>query len=286
MTRALVTGASGYVGGRLCAALAAGGWEVHALARAHDDRTREAAVRAARAEVLFHLAADASADDAPGAAARIVDANLRFATLAVDAFAASGGRAVVHAGSFWEFGEDGAGPPNSLYAATKLAFRIVLGRYAARGLAAASLTLFDVYGPSDPRPKLLPRLLAAWRRGETFALSPGGQIVDLVHVDDVAAAFVVAARALAATGTDGTLQDWRVGGGDRRTLREVVDALGRLAGGAAPVAFGALPYGKTTIHRPIAATPPPPGWRARIALDEGLRSLLDEAGIGDARRRA
>ena len=87
--------------------------------------------------------------------------------------------------------------PVSLYAATKQAFQDILQFYCeVRGLRAVTLELPDTYGPDDKRPKLFSLLDRVARSGETLQMSPGEQLLDLLHVDDVVHGYEVAADGL------------------------------------------------------------------------------------------
>ena len=57
-----------------------------------------------------------------------------------------------------------------------------------------TLKFFDTYGPADRRPKLLNLLLAAAATQVPLAVSPGQQMIDLVHVDDAVGACLAVAR--------------------------------------------------------------------------------------------
>lgn len=216
MTRALVTGAGGFVGRHLCTRLLADGWEVWGTVRpgasAPDgvhpvevDLTAPSAiadaVRQAVPDVAFHLAAArAKADAAARAATAAVNTDSGFHL--VEALPASC-RAVVRLGSSTEYAEvdgpmDETAPlhPRGFFGATKAAGSLLLAAAAAeRGIRSAVLRAFQVYGPGDMPGRFVPTVLRAARTGEELPLTGPGQCRDWVHVDDVVAACVMAARA-------------------------------------------------------------------------------------------
>lgn len=104
------------------------------------------------------------------------------------------GQALIHAGSALEYGaidgdlsEDSAPNPTTLYGRSKLAGSLNLQhechRLAVRGLTAR---LFTVYGPGEPRGRLLPSLIEATRTGTPIELTAGTQRRDFTYVEDVA----------------------------------------------------------------------------------------------------
>jgi nucleoside-diphosphate-sugar epimerase len=291
--RALVTGANGFVGGHLARRLIRDGWEVHCLVRSrrklgllagwkreiilhlHDGTARSlrAIVRAAAPNVVFHLAALFVAEHGPDDVDRLVDSNVRLTAQLAEAMTAAGVTRLVNTGSAWEHfrGDESA----NLYAATKRAAAEVLRYYSeSTPLRVVTLTLFDTYGPDDSRPKLIPGLLAAAKSGRLLSMSPGRQRVDLVHVDDVTSAYLVAAdRLFRARIAQRSYEEFAICSGRARTLRQVVEVVARTVVREMPVKWGARPYRKREVMNPWSTGRRLPGWKARIDLQDGLRGL-------------
>lgn len=83
--------------------------------------------------------------------------------------------------------------------------------------------LFNVYGPGDPHPHLLPEILRQSRRGRVLHLGDLDAARDFVYVDDVAEALVT----LLHTAKPGVVN---IGAGSPVTGREVVDLVASLSG--------------------------------------------------------
>ncbi len=287
--RALVTGATGFVGRALVKVLQDRGDEVHSLVRnasrrdvgplahrsvIHEDRgdfsSIAHAVEASRPDSIHHLAASFSSELDP---APLVEANITYAARLCEAAASLGTpTSIVLASSFWEYASSGEYRPNTLYAATKRAARDLAAWYAAhRGLRVAALVLYDIYGPDDPRPKLIPAMIDAAARGATLSTTGGEQRLDLVHVLDVARAFIAAAEAMRSSPASGRVHEWAVAGGCRVTVRELHALLESARGVRIPVQWGARPYPVHQIFEPVSNIEPLPGWAPSITLKEGLR---------------
>ncbi|MBI2363316.1 MAG: NAD-dependent epimerase/dehydratase family protein [Elusimicrobia bacterium] len=292
MSRALVTGATGFLGSRLARRLVGEGWEVHAAVRpgsktdllgdaagrmslhrpAETPEAFDAVLAAARPDMVFHLAACFVAEHGPGDAARLADSNLRWPLMLLDAMARSGARRLVNASTAWVRIDRRTDAPATLYAATKRAFGELLRYYAsAHALSAVTLELSDTYGPGDPRRKLFTLLREAAGRGEPLAMSPGEQRLDPVFVDDAVEAFLAAGRRALGL-ADGALESFAVHGGRPRTLREVVEAWRRASGRTVPVDWGARPYRAREVMAPPEG-PALPGWSPRVGLEEGIRLM-------------
>jgi nucleoside-diphosphate-sugar epimerase len=292
MTRprvALVTGATGFVGGHLTRRLLADGWTVHALARPPLTRVPAGAdavevpgttgalvdaVAAIAPDVCFHLATRFQPRHDVDDVAPLVDANVTFGAQLAEALARTTRTPLVNVGTAWQHYEGRPSSPTSLYAATKQALAEILEYYRqVEELPVATLELFDTYGPGDTRPKLVNLLLDAAQSGTTLEMSPGEQLIDLLHVDDaVDALCAVAVPLVDGAAAGGT---FAARSGAPLSLRELVALVGDVTGSDVSVRWGARPYRPREMMEPWPAPPPPPGWAPRVALRDGLRALVD-----------
>jgi nucleoside-diphosphate-sugar epimerase len=288
--RALVTGATGFIGSHLVTRLLAEGWTTAILVRPrahqHDgepavavheyDATIESvrkAVAESRPDVVFHLASLFLPAHEPAQVKRLVDSNILFGAQLLEAMTVQGARRLVNAGSYWQHYRDRPYDPVCLYAATKQAFEAILAFFVnARYMSAITLTLFDTYGPGDPRPKLLPRLQAAAAEGRALQMSPGEQLLSLVHIDDVIAAFLLAADRLLSGAVAGS-SNYVVNADLPISVRELVKVFGEVCGRTVDVEWGARPYRPREMMAPWSGGVRLPTWKPKIPLEEGLRRL-------------
>jgi len=284
--RALLTGASGFVGAALTRRLLAEGWEVHLLLRAsssteglppqaqvhrHDGSTLQLIdiMRAAAPEVVFHLASLFLAVHKPEDVERLIHANLLFSTQLVEAMAACGVRQLVNTGTSWEHYEDQAYNPVCLYAATKAAFTALLHYYVeVHQLRVITLKLFDTYGAGDTRPKVLNLLKRVANEGTSLGMSPGEQLVDLVYIDDVMDAFVLASAQLATQAAG--IEEYGVSSGQPVPLKEIAALYAQVSGKPLNIAWGGRPYREREVMLPWHSYRSVPGWRPKVGLAQGL----------------
>lgn len=290
--RALLTGASGFVGAALARRLAADGWQVHMLLRTESDAGGLAAyghihrhdgdtaslidiMRAAAPDTVFHLAALFLAQHTPADVERLIQSNLLFSTQLAEAMAVRGVRRLVNTGTSWQHYDNTDYNPVCLYAATKQASDALLRYYVeCHALQVTTLKLFDTYGPGDPRPKLLNLLKRLALDGGSLAMSPGEQLLDLVYIDDVIEAFLLAEARMAVNATAGekacAMQEYGVSSGQPLALRELAALYAQVTGTTLDITWGGRPYRPREVMVPWNGYRVVPGWTPRVDLRNGL----------------
>jgi len=287
--RALVTGASGFIGAALTRRLLAEGWEVHLVLRAsssadglppagprlhlhrHDGSTVQLIdiMRAAAPDTVFHLASLFLATHQPADVERLVQANLLFSTQLTEAMAACGVRRLINTGTSWEHYQDAAYNPVCLYAATKQAFSAILRFYVeVHGLRVVTLKLFDTYGAGDTRPKVLNLLKRIANEGTSLAMSPGEQLVDLVYIDDVLDAFLLASAQLDTQAS--AMEEYGVSSGQPLPLRAIAALYAQVSGKPLDISWGGRPYREREVMVPWHSYRSVPGWQPKVGLAQGL----------------
>ena len=288
--RALLTGATGFIGSHLAARLGKSGWEVHALVREskaarvagrfqehrYDGSTGSVvqAIGAARPDVVFHLASLFIAEHRTDDLTPLVESNVLLGAQLAEGMRVHGRTRLVNTGTAWQHYGDAEYDPASLYAATKQALVDVLRFFEeAAALRVITLELFESYGPSDPRPKLMSALGRASRAGARVALTDGRQVLELVHVRDIVRAYEIAAERLL-EGLVERHETYAVRSGAAVTVRELVETFGRVAGKPIAADWGARSYRAREMLAAPTGGATLPGWKAEISLQEGIRELL------------
>ncbi|MBM4384156.1 MAG: GDP-mannose 4,6-dehydratase [Deltaproteobacteria bacterium] len=287
--RVFVTGAAGFVGRRLVAALGARGDEVVASDRELDvtdaARVRDA-VGAARPDAIVHLAAISHVPEAESAPERAFRVNVLGTRSVLEAVRreAPGARVVLvtSAAVYGSAGVDAAGfderaplRPQSAYARTKAAADLLGAAHAERGLAVVRARPFNHTGAGRPAAFVEARLardvaeIATARRAPRLEVPNAASRRDFLHVDDVIAAYLALLDSRPPAGA------YNVASGEALTIGALARRLCALAGVAPAIVETPDPMRApdATIgdaQKLRAAT----GWRPQRSLDDTLRELL------------
>ncbi len=236
--RVLVTGANGFIGRHLSAALSGAGHDPVELDRTRADINDLNSLLALStpADALVHLAFPAS----PGFRARCPLDALRTATVgtanAILLANHCGVRHIVVASSgkiygtprSLPIGEDHLLDPTTFLGRLKLIQeKIVLTAVASTSMSATSLRLFNVYGAGGSREFFVPALIAGFCEGGPLRLGELDRRRDWIHVDDVCSAFTIS---LSKPPLPGSFRPLNVGSGRSASPGELVEMLSAITG--------------------------------------------------------
>ena len=257
---ALVTGATGFLGEHLTAALVSRGYRVRALSRRTSglDALEQLGVEVVRGNLADQLSLVRAASGVGlvfHAAGRVSDWGPREAFLRANAEGTRnvvvacqrvGVRRLVHLSSLTVLGlpRDGRviseSTPIALpaagdyYTESKLAGeRSVKEAHGKDGLSTTVLRPGAIWGPGDPN--VVPRIVRLLRRGAMPYVDGGRNLLGLSHVDNLVLGLILAAEAEAAAG-----QLYHVTDGAEITARDAIDAIADALGVVRPRV--SLPY--------------------------------------------
>ena len=293
--RALVTGASGFVGAYLLAHLEAEGDETVGLDRKDGlDVTDRAAVQQAfaahRPDAVYHLAALTHVGESWGSPEAVIETNVVGTLNVLDAARASGARRALVVGSAEEYGAVAPPPhpiteneplrPFSPYGASKVAAGfLALQAYLGTGLETIRVRAFNHTGPGQPPRFVVPAL--AHRIAETEAA--GGDTIAVGNLDPVREVndvrdIVRAYRLLVLRGEAGEV--YNVCSGQGHEIRDIARRL--LAAARRGLELRVDPELVRPVDIPVLVGDPTKlvaatGWQPRLPLDATLREMLDAA---------
>ncbi len=298
--RALVTGASGFIGSHVVDKLAGAGHEPRLLdldASPHHpegsyetvvtDLADAAAVREAveGCDAILHLAAMADVNQVVDAPERTNAVNVTGTFNLLEAARDAGVGRFLYASTVWVYG-NAPGPephdedtplvlPPHLYTATKLAGEMYCRSYDTLYGVSSTILRFGIpYGPRARPAAVIPAFIGKATRGEPLTIAgDGSQARQFVYVEDIADG-MVAALAPAAEG-----RVYNLVGDEMVTVRQIADTVKALVADV-PIVHGPerpadLKFGQASSERAAAEL----GWRAQTSFAEGVSRYVDWLGV-------
>jgi len=260
--KVLITGASGFVGSHVARLLVAEGCEVYALVRESSNRWRirdilpsmylrqsdlvafenvNTYLQEIKPELCIHLAWYA----VPGKYLNSQENldSIQASINLLSQLAELGCKRFVGIGTCFEYdlslgylSESSLTKPITLYAATKVALSTILQQFAQiTEMEIAWIRLFYQYGPMEDERRLIPSVICSLLRDEVVKTTKGEQVLDFLHVEDIASAI----WAVAKSNVSGVVN---VGSGQPVTVGQILLELGNLLGKPDLIHLGALPY--------------------------------------------
>ena len=207
--------------------------------------------------------------------------------------------AYVHAGSSSEYGTNCTAPdeadpcaPNSHYAVSKLAaanYLAYMGK--SHAFPCINLRLYSVFGPLEDTSRLIPTLTREALQGQLPPLVDARTSRDFVYVDDVCAAFVLAAAKMH-PGLYG--ESFNIGTGQKTTIGELATVAQRIFDIKDEPRFGTLSardWDMAEWYANPQRAKDALDWVPLVSLDQGLKlaadwvaTLSDEEFSGNTKR--
>lgn len=316
----LVTGAAGFIGSHVSAALLERGDRVIGLdsfdpfygrplkeanlGPLRGDRFHlvEADIRdrAATADLLvrfrpdsvIHLAALAGVRPSIAEPARYTSVNVDGLVSMLDATRAAGCARFLFASSSSVYGNNRKVPfaetdpvdePISPYAATKRAGELICHAYSHLfGLAVGCARLFTVFGPAQRPDLAISRFMKLIAAGRPVPMfGDGTSSRDYTYVSDIVDGCLAADAVLAERGA-GCFRIWNLGGSRPVALRDMIDAIAAVVG--RPAAIDAQPPQPGDVDRTwadLARSRAELGYEPRVPFEEGLRRQWERSQVSN-----
>ena len=292
--KCIITGATGYIGSHVLKYLLGKEWDIHVVADPkfgfsniedvlpridvfeYDGNISRLCdyFKRIKPDVVFHLAAAVITNYTPEQVPVLIQSNVQFGTEILEAMKMSGTRLFVGTGSYWQNYNNEDYNPVDLYAATKEAFEKILKYYTeAEGIRAITLRLYDVYGTEDKRPKLWNIIKQKAGTDEELKLSAGEQLLDMVFISDVCAAYEQAYNLLC-TDCEIINNVYGVYTNRRKSLKEIVEIYRTMLSRPVIISYGSKPYKNREVMKPTDKLEILPGWQAKVPLELGLKKVI------------
>lgn len=290
MKNIVVTGATGFVGSNLVRFLLQKDFKIYVILRTDSDLSNltdiEGDIEIFRYDnqinhlidfftvvkplSVFHLASNFIAEHESHQIDSLVQSNITFGLHLLETMKVSGVQQLINTGTSWQHYNNEDYNPVCLYAATKQAFESLIDYYVqAEGFKVITLKLFDTYGETDTRPKLINLLNKFADENTELNMSAGEQFLNLVHISDVCEAFYVASQLIDTEEYQGH-HSFAVSSDRNYKLKEIIELFEAVSGKKIKVNWGGKPYRKREVMSVWNKGLGLPYWKPSITLEEGL----------------
>ena len=271
----LVTGSKGFIGSHLVMNLRHLGYQVQEWT----GDIRKINTHKEPADIVFHLAAVADPERFRSNPAECFDINVRGTLSALEYCKAVGARCIytstagVYVGSDSNHGvqETSNACPRSHYATSKWLGEQLCQLEGANGnIASIILRLFNVYGPGQKQPFIIPYLLERLANNQEIKLKTPNDLRDFVHVSDVVDSLVKSAN------TSGTgCQIYNIGTGIPTTIVELATLCEETSGMQGNISTACKSSAEHTgVYADAQKVNLNLGWVYQTSLEDGLRTVL------------
>lgn len=296
----LITGATGFVGRRVVKQLILSYHNISILTINRDvnkalsllpfDNCRhisvsdmDAEVPVFKPDVCIHLATLSTSRNDAEIIGPMVDANITFGIRLLSAVSkANSLKLFVNTGSFAEYRDGVENGINDayLYTATKSAFRHFVDYYShLNGFKYINVVPFTIYGGDDTAKKLMDYMIESISSKEPVKMSPGNQILDFVHVDDVVCFFVRSVNVLNDLALINNGENFFIGTGVGTKVRDLASLIENQLGKKLNILWGGLDYRPLDVMyavAPVEKNNVVVPWRADISLNDGVKMLIEK----------
>ncbi|MEW6206342.1 MAG: NAD(P)-dependent oxidoreductase [Pseudomonadota bacterium] len=287
MSKLLITGATGFLGSRLCHNFTAAGHQVVALVRANSNLQKLQGLNIQLIELAEHheLAATVSQLSVDGVihtacsygrkgegVQEVVEANYLLGVSLLQGCIASGKKTVfLNTGTVLQSSV-------GIYAITKNQFS-ELGMQLCTGPQAPNVQFIDIalqhmFGPGDDASKFTTHVIrSCLANANTLPLTDGTQQRDFIYIDDVVQGY---STLLEQAGNLNKAERVELGSGYAPTLREFVEMVHQLSNSKTKLEFGAVPMRAGDAPICVANTQRMQqlGWSPTYSLQEGIKKTI------------
>jgi CDP-paratose synthetase len=226
--------------------------------------------------VVIHLATLYLKDHHPKDIKSLIDSNITFGSRILEAAVKSEVQIFINTGTTWQFYDGNSSNATNLYAATKNAFHEIAKYYVAISeLYFVNLILNDTYGANDTRKKIF-NLWKNLKDDETLNMSPGEQLFDALHVDDVVNAVKMLLNQISNDNEKKyLLKNFSISNQQKMSLKEVASLFQKIASKNINIVWGATAYREREIMRPWMDGEQIIGWEPKISIEDGIKRMLE-----------
>lgn len=292
--RILITGSTGFVGRHLVPKLLNRGHEILELTiepelsvQLYGDNTIKylitddqqgltESIKSFKPDIVIHLASFLTSADDYQTQIKLLSTNVLFFCRVLDAIKDSDMKLFINTGTFAEYYKgDEEFDPAYLYSATKTASRSFLDYYSkVYSFKQATVVPYTIYGGQDTQKKIIDIIYDSITSNTPIDLSPGEQILDFIHVNDVTDFYL---HLIDNAELLPQKSNFKLGTGVGHTLKQLAGIVEDVTKKKTNINWGGKPYRPADIMFAVADIGNQSslfGWNPKFELPKGIETLI------------
>jgi nucleoside-diphosphate-sugar epimerase len=286
--RILITGSTGFVGRHLLPKILSKGHDILEItiepqvsenlfgsktskyAITDDQESLRKRVQHFNPEIAIHLASFLTPEDDYFTLLKLLDTNILFFCRILDALKNTELKLFVNTGTFAEYSKgNGIFDPAYLYSSTKSASRCFLNYYSkVYNFKQITVVPYTIYGGNYDQKKIIDIIYDSINAKNPVALSPGEQILDFIHIEDVTDFYLAIINNYNYIGDK---INFHLGTSRGTSLKQLSELIENGTGLETNINWGGKPYRPSDVMYAVADTSNIDFWKSSITLEEGIK---------------
>lgn len=227
--------------------------------------------------VIVHLAAYLTSSDKWDDIEKLIDSNILFISKLLNTVSKLNLDLFINTGTFAEYfkGDDNFNPAY-FYAATKTASRSILNYYAnAYNFKQSTVVPYTIYGGNDSSKKIIDIILESTKMKKKLDLSPGEQVLDFIHIDDVTSFYL---HLIKHKKKMPIKTNFKLGTGLGHNLKQVSSIIESISNKKTNINWGGIKYRQSDVMYAVANLDEIKDkltWKPKISLREGIKKIIN-----------
>lgn len=230
-------------------------------------------------DVVIHLASYSTSSDTLTDINKLIESNIVFTSLLLDALSDCNLKLFINTGSFSEYYNNNEIPnPTYFYSATKTSASCIIDYFSKKNnFKVINAILYTVYGGKCSNKKIIDYAIDSLNSANSIKMSDGKQILDFIHIDDVISFYTN----LIYNFNDLNIveKNYFVGTGRGTSIRELVQILEKTTNKKANIQWGANKSRHIDTRQAIANTVKTTEdliWSANTDIHVGVKKYIDD----------
>ena len=238
-----------------------------------DQESLRAAIVRFQPEIVIHLASFLTSLDDYDTLNKLLDVNIIFLCRLLDTLKDVDLNLFINTGTSAEYYKgDNNFNPAYLYAATKTAARFFLDYYSkVYDFKSITVVPYTIYGGKDSQRKIIDTIYESLGNEAPVDLSPGEQILDFIHIEDVTDFYVYLITNHEKIKNHA---NFHLGTGIGTSLRQLTEMMEKVTGKKANINWGGKPYRPLDVMYAVAKNERL-DWQPHIFLEKGINLYID-----------